>query len=119
MSKITTALAIAVAAVLSAATALAHGTLLSSIPANGATVSTPKSLSLTFTAELRLVTVRLVGADIDEALAVDKDAAPAKTFEVPLPATVAPGTYKVNWRAAGDDGHIMSGSFAFTVAAKP
>jgi copper resistance protein C len=102
-------------ALLFAAPAQAHSTLASSIPADGSTVSEPKAISLTFTRELRLVTVKLVGNDLDESLAVDRSAPLGKTFSVPLPA-VAPGTYKVNWRAAAADGHIMTGSFSFTVA---
>lgn len=98
-----------------AAPAQAHSTLASSIPADGSTVSEPKTISLTFTRELRLVTVKLVGNDVDESLTVDRSAPLGKAFSVPLPA-VAPGTYKVNWRAAAADGHIMTGSISFTVA---
>jgi copper transport protein len=28
---------------------------------------------------------------------------------------VRPGRYEVTWRTAGDDGHVMRGTFAFTV----
>lgn len=99
-----------------AAPAQAHSTLASSIPADGSTVSEPKTLTLTFTRDLRLVTVKLVAENVDESLTVDRSAPPAKSFSVPLPA-VAPATYTVKWRAAATDGHIMTGSFSFTVAA--
>lgn len=31
--------------------------------------------------------------------------------------TLAPGRYEVAWRTAGDDGHVMRGTFAFSVKA--
>jgi methionine-rich copper-binding protein CopC len=96
--------------------AQAHSQLESSIPADRSTVTAPKTLSLTFTRELRLVTVKLLADGVEESLDVDRSAAPAKSFTIPLPA-VAPGTYTVKWRAAATDGHIMTGSFMFTVAA--
>ena len=33
-----------------------------------------------------------------------------------IPHALTPGRYTVNWRTAGDDGHVMRGTFAFTVA---
>ncbi len=86
------------------------------IPAAGSIVSEPKTITLTFTRELRLVTLKLIAEDVEESLAVDRSAPPAKLFSLSLPA-IAPGTYKVKWRAAGEDSHIMAGSFSFTVAA--
>ena len=34
-----------------------------------------------------------------------------------LPSRLDAGAYTVNWRTAGDDGHIQRGEFAFTVRA--
>ena len=34
-----------------------------------------------------------------------------------LPSELGAGTYTVNWRTAGDDGHTQRGDFAFTVRA--
>lgn len=31
--------------------------------------------------------------------------------------TLAPGRYAVTWRTAGDDGHVLRGTFAFSVKA--
>lgn len=98
-----------------AAPAQAHSNLASSVPADKSTVSEPKTITMTFTRDLRLVTVRLTSEDFDEALTVDRAAPFGRTFSVPLPA-VGPGTYKVKWRAAAADGHIMTGTFSFTVA---
>jgi len=96
--------------------AQAHSELASSIPASGSTVTEPKTITLRFTRELRLVTLKLIGGKSDEALAVDRSAPAGKLFSVPLPA-IAPGSYEVKWRAAATDGHFMRGSFSFTVAA--
>ena len=32
-----------------------------------------------------------------------------------VPVGLGPGSYTVNWRAAGDDGHVVRGEFSFTV----
>lgn len=116
MSKILSFLILSVA-LLAAAPAQAHSKLASSIPADGSTVSEPKTVTMTFTRDLRLVTVRLTSENFDEALTVDRAAATGTSFSLALPAIV-PGTYKVKWRAAAtEDGHIMTGTFSFTVGA--
>jgi hypothetical protein len=74
-----------------------------------------KSLSLTFTKAVRLMTLKLIGKDVDLALEVDRSAPASRSFSVPLP-TVAPGAYEVNWTATARDGHVMTGAFSFTVA---
>jgi methionine-rich copper-binding protein CopC len=33
-----------------------------------------------------------------------------------VPRPLAPGSYTVSWRTAGDDGHVVRGTFEFTVA---
>ena len=38
-------------------------------------------------------------------------------LEVPITAPVADGVYTVTWRTAGDDGHIMNGTYKFTYRA--
>jgi methionine-rich copper-binding protein CopC len=42
-----------------------------------------------------------------------KDRSIAAAVARPLP----PGQYEVSWRTAGDDGHVMRGTFTFSVAA--
>jgi methionine-rich copper-binding protein CopC len=116
MSRVLPLLTAVLGLFLAAGAAQAHSTLESSVPADGATVSAPKTILMKFTRDLRLVTVRLTAENFDESLAVDRSAPAAKSFSVPLPA-LAPGTYTVKWRAAATDGHIMMGSLSFTVAA--
>lgn len=100
------------------APAQAHSTLENSSPAAGATVTElPKTLSLTFTKAVRLMTLKLIGKDVDMALEVDRSAPAARSFSAPLP-DVAPGTYEVKWTATARDGHVMTGSFSFMVEAE-
>jgi methionine-rich copper-binding protein CopC len=103
-------------ALLIALPAQAHSRLTASEPAAEATVEAPKSLNLTFSADLRLVMLKLTADGIDDiVLPVDRTAPAAKTFSLPLPA-LKPATYTVRWTGSGEDGHIMKGKFVFTVA---
>lgn len=53
--------------------------------------------------EIKLGDIEIVGRDRSIAAAVR--------------GTLAPGRYEVAWRTAGDDGHVMRGTFAFSVKA--
>jgi len=100
--------------------AQAHSTLSSIDPADGSTVTAPKTLTLKFSHDLHLVTVKLTTESADDiALPVDHKGAPTKTFSLTLPKLSA-GTYTVRWTASAADGHVMKGTSSFTVAeAKP
>jgi copper resistance protein C len=93
----------------------AHSMLSSSDPANGSSTSAPKELSMTFSKDVRLVTLKLTADRIDDiVLPVDRAAPVAKSFVTPLPA-LAPATYTVSWTASAEDGHVMKGKYSFTV----
>ena len=110
-------LACVIAAVgLSAAPAAAHDELVGTTPADGSTVDTaPDRIVLTFAepavalgtemavtgpdgTNLATGDVQLVGSTVVQALA---DLRPA-------------GAYRVDWRVTSDDGHPVTGTFAFT-----
>jgi methionine-rich copper-binding protein CopC len=91
--------------------AQAHTPLKSSAPAADASVAPPKTIELSFGDEVRLTAVALTDAG---GVAKHLDDVPSAVHE-PL----APGAYKVVWRAVGGDTHIVSGEFAFTVTAPP
>ena len=112
----TMAAAVAVIGLLSASPAFAHAALRVSAPASGATVAAPHDLSLTFSEKVRLTAVRLTadGKDVS-GVQVDRAAAAAPTFTVPLP-HLAPAKYEVRWSVLGDDGHPVNGTFTFTVS---
>jgi len=106
------------------AVAHAHAHLVESAPADKSRVAAPAAVELKFNEAVKLTALTLQhGKEAAKPLAPlpAKDSA---TLKVPLP-TLAAGDYVVAWRVAGDDGHIMSGTLAFTVdpaaatAAKP
>lgn len=111
-------LALTLAAVTPAA-ASAHAMLHSSDPADGATLpSSPRALNLAFSEECRVTALRLVDESGREHQVRREGgrAASSKataTVAAPLPS----GAYRLEWRAMGDDGHVMSGTVRFAVAA--
>lgn len=115
MLKKTAIIAVAIG-VLAASPAFAHAALKVSAPASGATVAAPHDLSLTFSEKVRLTAVRLTAGGKDvSGVQVDRAAAAAPTFSVPLP-HLAPAKYEVRWSVLGDDGHPVNGTFTFTVS---
>ncbi|MFC4807802.1 copper resistance CopC family protein [Paenibacillus sp. GCM10023250] len=96
--------------------ASAHTELKSSSPADGETVTkAPSDIQLTFATTIQPLTVLKVTDGEGKAVAVKSAAgenAITGTFEQPL----ENGTYQVDWRIIGEDGHNISGSYAFTVA---
>lgn len=98
-------------------TAAAHAKMASSVPEDGATV--PAGLSevqLDFSKPMRLTAVHVTRTgDKQEVAAKGKLPASfqksAKIALDPLPT----GAYEVHWSAVADDGHVMDGTFKFTV----
>jgi methionine-rich copper-binding protein CopC len=96
---------------------LAHNSLQSSEPAADATVDVaPETLMLTFSdpAWPNEITVtdkagNDVVADMPEALVS------ATVFSIPLKPDMVDGEYTVNWSVEGDDTHIITGEFSFTL----
>lgn len=106
------------AAVLGApAPALAHDRLVSSDPADGATVATaPAAITLTFSDDVLDVSpvVRVTAQDGT----VVVEAAPrveGTTATLDLPNGLPAGTAAVQWRVVSADGHPIEGDFSFTV----
>jgi len=108
--------------VLLPATAVAHPALLQSAPSAG--LISPRDvpeiqLSLSESSVLqdsRITLKKLGGAEVPvgELHAVDG----GKTISVRPNQPLGEGTYEVHWTALGDDGHTVSGEFAFGVAGK-
>jgi len=102
-----------------AAAANAHTPLKESSPAADASVPAPKAIVLTFGGDVRLTAISLTDS---AGTAKHLDAPPAITgamFRIAVHESLAPGAYKVVWRAVGADTHIVSGEFGFTVVAAP
>ena len=111
------AFAAASAMVLSASSALAHARLVSATPGNGATVTAPRTISLTFserfaapfsTVEVEDSRGRVVGMS----KTVSED---GKTLGGTFGAPLTAGVYRVTWAIAAADGHRMTGTHSFTV----
>ena len=106
------------AALLAAGPVLAHTRLVDSTPAANATVSSPRTITLTFNE-------RLVPAFSKFELSM-----PAHDMKIPVEVAVSQdgkrivgtvasrlmkGAYRISWTAAGADGHKMTGTINFQV----
>ncbi|WP_168212115.1 copper resistance CopC family protein [Actinomadura rubteroloni] len=111
-----TAAALSGAGVAFAAPASAHTRLVSSTPADGASVAAPAQVTLTFSDEIRVAQV--VVKDAGGAQVQDGAAARAgTTVTQKLKAAVPPGAYTVAYRVVGADGHpVTAESPSFVVA---
>ncbi len=107
-------------AVALAPTAFAHAHLSRSTPAVGSIVrGSPERIELTFTSKLEPTFSMLKVMDRD-GKQVDKrdkalDEKDAAVIRVSLPA-LAPGAYRVLWKAVSVDTHTTEGEFTFEVA---
>jgi methionine-rich copper-binding protein CopC len=103
---------------IAAAVVMAHMALQKSAPEKDAVLSaSPDEIQLWFTQEPdpAVSNVSLAG-DQGEIELGDAKVMEEKSVAVSVPA-LDPGTYSVNWRSAGDDGHIQRGQFSFTIRA--
>lgn len=98
--------------------AFAHAHLVSVVPANGATVTAPASLVLTFSEGLvaNFTGIVVTGPGGVAAIAASSlDPQDDKVLDVTLTAPLAAGSYSVAWHALSTDGHKTEGTYAFTV----
>lgn len=101
--------------------AFAHSPLKATTPADGQTVfGSPEILHLVFAKPARVTKVMLKhtsgGMSHENKLKL-----PSKKFATELmlqPKFKGPGDYEVEWRALGQDGHALKGSFKFKVEAE-
>jgi methionine-rich copper-binding protein CopC len=104
------------------ADALLHFALSRSVPAADATVASPAEVRLWFTqvAKEGSVGIRVVNAagEAIETAAPARDQADGRVYAVALPGPLAAGRYTVAWRGIGDDGHVVTGDFGFSVSAE-
>jgi len=108
----------AVVALAVAAPALAHAHLVGSTPAASATVKAARTITLTFSERVVPafskfeLSMPAHGMTIPVTTGVSRD---GKQIVGTLPRPLGKGAYRVDWTAAGDDGHRMTGHFSFTV----
>jgi len=95
-----------------------HNSLKKSLPADKSTVTAPKEIRLWFAEkpEPNLSSITLLTAD-STAVATSKVRKTDDPLSIAVDVTgaMAPGGYIVRWRTAGDDGHVIRGSYRFTV----
>jgi copper transport protein len=95
----------------------AHMAYSKSIPAQDATLSeSPSQLRVWFTQdpEPAVSQISLEGPSGEIELGKTTVAA-EKSLVASVPAALAPGSYTVKWRSAGNDGHVQRGDFTFSV----
>ena len=97
-----------------------HPVLEASEPGEGATVSSPKEIRLTFTENL---VAKFSGLTIkDQSGRPIGTASPSvdpndkRQLIVPISTPLPPGAYDVDWHAVGADTHRVTGHFSFRVA---
>ena len=97
-----------------------HPVLEASDPGQGATVSSPKEIRLTFTENL---IAKFSGLTIkDQSGRPIGTASPSvnpndkRQLIVPISTPLPPGAYDVDWHAVGADTHRVTGHFSFRVA---
>jgi methionine-rich copper-binding protein CopC len=95
----------------------AHSLLIASAPSADAVISGAPAVTLRFNnrVEKKLSQIRLVPPRGEaQVLAVRTDGA-VDALEAPLP-PLSSGRYRVDWRVLSTDGHVVSGTFAFSVS---
>jgi methionine-rich copper-binding protein CopC len=130
MTLFRTVAATAAILAMSATAALAHPHLLSSTPADGATVASTGTLVLHFSETLEPkftgatvsspMTMTMNGKPMTHDMDVDGvtsavDPKDKKSLIVTVKAPLKAGSYKVAWHAVSTDTHRLTGTYAFTV----
>ena len=102
-----------------ASAAHGHASLERASPLAGSTVSdAPKAIVLTFSEKLEPAFSNIIVTDAGGVHVSDgKAQVDGSTMRVGLK-SLAPGSYKVSWRAVSADTHAMQGSFVFQIGGK-
>ncbi|WP_170604387.1 copper resistance CopC family protein [Ruegeria arenilitoris] len=95
---------------------LAHSKVEGTTPANGETMAAvPFEIGLNFDKDIRLTRVKMEhDANPAVNLELGDQTKFGQEFTIPLPSK-GTGTYVIQWRGLGEDGHAMQGEFSFTV----
>ncbi len=110
-------LSVLVLGVMCSATLLAHMAFSKSLPAKDSVVAAkPAKVQIWFSqAPDKAVSKMTLSGGAGEvklgAITVDAD----KSMSAAVEGAMADGAYTVAWQAAGDDGHVQKGEFAFSV----
>lgn len=99
-----------------ASAALSHAASQSSTPIDGTIVSTVPVIGLTFDAPVRVITTTVTGPDGVVPITRETADLAKSTFRASPDVALTNGAYAVEWRGLAEDGHVMQGSFSFTVS---
>ena len=96
--------------------ASAHVKVVKTSPVSGETLeSSPSSLTISYSKNVRLVSIKLSHTDGGEiSLDYKLTYAPTAEFVIPVP-ELKPGKYKAEWVIMGTDSHKMNSSLSFEV----
>jgi copper resistance protein C len=100
-------------------TGMVHNHLVKSIPGSGETLTaSPREVRLWFNErpEVPFTSVTILTSDSTKVATIKAVPTPdSMSVALPLPTTLAPGRYLVNWRTASTDGHAVRGTFGFSI----
>ncbi|MGR3815160.1 MAG: copper resistance CopC family protein [Cognatishimia activa] len=96
--------------------AVAHSRVDTTTPKNGTTVDeVPAEISFNFANDIRLTRVDMTHQDHPSVkLELGDQKSFGRVFTLPLEG-MGEGTYRIEWRGLGIDGHAMQGEFTFEV----
>ncbi|WP_170410285.1 copper resistance CopC family protein [Ruegeria atlantica] len=99
-----------------ASSAFAHSSVDTTTPEDGATVAeVPSEISFNFADDIRLTKVNMIHQEAHTVtLDLGDQTSFGRAFALPLQ-SMGEGTYRIEWRGLGADGHAMQGEFTFTV----
>ena len=101
--------------VLWATSAFAHSPLEATVPTDDAIVAeVPSEIVMDFKGNIRLTRVKMTHAMQEADLDLGGFEGFMSDYAIPMQSMGA-GTYQIEWRGLGDDGHPMNGTFSFTV----
>ncbi|OYZ13063.1 MAG: hypothetical protein B7Y35_14020 [Sphingomonadales bacterium 28-64-96] len=98
--------------------AFAHPKLVTSTPAEGASVTAPAQINLSFSEKLfdKLSGAKLIKADGTQATnVVVSIGGDGKSMRIVPASPLAAGSYTVEWHGVGGDTHRVTGAMRFTV----
>jgi hypothetical protein len=96
--------------------AVAHSRVDTTTPENGVAIAeVPSEISFNFADDIRLTKVNMIHQDVHTVpLGLGGQTNFGRAFVLPLQG-MGGGTYRIEWRGLGADGHAMQGEFTFTV----
>lgn len=118
MANYLRAVAFGVALVLSAAPALAHSTVKSTVPASGSVVNrSPDSVFINFNEPARITSVVVAETGkADRKLEFTPPSGSTTSYRIPAP-NLGAGRNEIKWKALSKDGHPISGSIIIVIKA--